>query len=743
MILSGTVLVLSLLGAEFEWPGAVEIDAADLTSLDRSARLRAVERAASSGTAEAKGRLIPLLQDPDGQVRVTAGRVLARAGVMEAIDAATRWITSRSPQERPLGLEVLREATTLTPAARRAVERGLLDGEATVRLLAIEALAKHELGPSFIAVTGAADDDLREVRLRAVRLLEQAGDPRATLPLIARLIDSDRAVRIEAIRALGGLGDPRAGPALKRQLAEATDDIRVVAVDSLGRLKIASAVPALGALARRRPADEVVRHAQLALGHIATPEAIAVLIDELRQPPVLEEVKEGLRRAGPLAVPALVSELAGGTATSSATAAALLGRIGDRRATKPLVAVLQRHETAAAAAIAALAVLKDPEAVPALVHAAGDPSAELRRLCYEALAAIGDDRALVLLERGLPDPAPEVRMWALRLAGVLGPRASSPEILVRLQDPDPGVRREAVAATLRLRIKGKAAVGGLLAAAEREARLPSPAVQDQAALGDALEAAVDPSDGPALAAALRRTRGPGRAPILRALAAAHAQQPLVDDATIDLLLVLVDEGGPIGELAADGLGVSQPKSNRETPLLRAYGDAEPSVRGRLCAALARLQTPAAVERLRTTLLDDDGEDDVRAAAAWASGSLGKPPLREALIKVRDALSPAVAANARTALARGAGPRADHKEWIGVRLLAPDGTPHARRWVAVTARDGTTTWSMTGVMGETRVFGLPVGPYQIELKEPGLIVRTGSAERGGPPPGRAAPGADAP
>jgi len=54
------------------------------------------------------------------------------------------------------------------------------------------------LGPAQLL--SALDDDNREVRLRAIRLLAGKRDPRVALPLLTHVEDADRQVRVEAIR---------------------------------------------------------------------------------------------------------------------------------------------------------------------------------------------------------------------------------------------------------------------------------------------------------------------------------------------------------------------------------------------------------------------------------------------------------------------------------------------------------------------------------------------------------------
>jgi HEAT repeat protein len=714
----------------FEWPGSLEADARDLRSTDDAARLAAVLRLATRDVGRTRALLVPMLADRDPGVRLVAARVLARAGAPEALEAATAWITSPAGRDRPLGLQVLRDAPALTPAARRATERALADAEPAVRAQALDVLARQELGPSFGAVAAAVDDDNREVRARAVRLLAEARDPRAAVPILARLSDSDRPVRLEALRALGVLGDARVIPALLRQLDEASDDLRVAAVDALARLKAAAATPTLIALARRRPTDELARHAELALGDIATAEAVDSLVALGRDPPTTDELREALRRAGERAVPALIRELDSGSSTGTALACWALGEIGDRRATAPLGAIVERQTSATPAALAALATLADPRATVSLLRAAASAAPETRRLAYDALVATADDRAVVLLERGLVDLDAGVRVRAVKLAAAISARSATAALVRRLVDPDPDVRREAAFALARVAGPGagQATTGAAAAivAALAQPVAPARSERELEALGDALERLARAGDVPLLASALERARGADRAPLARALAAAGLPPAgsAEEAAVVDRLIALVDDGGDVALAAADALAAAPrlPPQRREA-LARAFGDAEAAVKARLCPALASL--PGGDARLLALLADPEQPEQVRAAAAWAARRLlaaaatPAPGAAEALRRASgDPIAP-VAANARAALATAgsAAPRA----WAALRLQAPDGTAWPGRWVALTAADGTTIWAMTDPAGTVRVPDLPPGAVEARVADPMLRV----------------------
>ncbi len=541
--------------------------------------------------------------------------------------------------------------------------------------------------------------------------------------------------------------------------------MRVAAALALGKLKIADAVPAIAELMRRPPFEEIARQAALALGDIATPDAIAVLIEHLREPPVADEVAGGLMRAGAAAVPALLVEARRGTITSSAAAVTLLGQLragsagADHAVTVLLAEIVGRRNPASGsvtAAIGAMAVIKDPEALPALLDAAADPLAETRRACYRALIAIGDDRALAILERGLGDRDAQVRALALRLGASFGPPGPGALTAMagRLADPDPAVAREAVRALVRLRWRVPGSVAPLLALIERAP--PEPAldrVSDRAppgpaggtlgdGLAEALAISAAPADDAALAAALRRLPTDGRRVIARALAAAHAAQPIADGALVDLLIVSLTREPAEAEAAAGALALAHGVHGRETSVLRAFDAAPPDVQPHLCNALAVLGGSPARERLIGIVGDAGAPADVRAAAAWAL--LAVPDLRRddlaavaalrfALTRASTSSDTAVSTNAHAALAAlaippaGASKTEPRAAWVGVRIRAPDGAALPHAWLSLTAADGTTVWTQSGLDGMARVGALPPGPYLVRLRDRTLTMALRSTE----------------
>jgi HEAT repeat protein len=290
--------------------------------------------------------------------------------------------------------------------------------------------------------------------------------------LIAALGHRDGAVRESAAAALGRLGwTPRDSSERARYLIArgAWEELSEVGDPAIGPLLAAleseekdtaeSAEAALREWARRSP-DTVVEHLVRALvedsrrhrvadvlAATGDPRAIEPLIQTLRHEQPMLIVPEGgepklLGRAADLvsfgepAVEPLIRALGEGSVNLQASAAFVLGRIGDPRAAEPLAQALERNDPRrlqpaiiaealgqlgeaavapllrvayhkdwqiACAAVGTLGKIGDARATGPLVQLLGHRSVPTRAAAAWALGEIGDPRAVEPLKRALKD----------------------------------------------------------------------------------------------------------------------------------------------------------------------------------------------------------------------------------------------------------------------------------------------------------------------------------------------------
>jgi HEAT repeat protein len=690
------------------WPGVIEGAARDLESRDRSVRTQAVERLAAVDSEPARALLRGVLDDPDPSLRQAGARILAARGDRQGLSVVIGWVATGFAADRAAGLEALRLLPSLPGEARAVVERALADPEPNIRLAALDVLTLAPPGIFSMAAAGRLTDTVPAVRLAAVRLAAQAGDPRAALPLLEALGDADRQIQREAIAALARLGDPRAEPALLRLIDGGSDDLRLAAVDAVGALRLGGAVDTLAPIARRRPADALARQAQRALGEIGTAGALAVLIELMRRPPVSRETEDGLSRWSNL-LPLLLDEI-GEAGPGAASAAAVVGRLREVRAVPALIRLVRRGGSATAMAVRALGAIRSTEAIPALVEAAEDRSAIIRRHAFAALLDLGDERGVAVLAAGLVDRDADVRVLAARMAGRLGARAFQAAVQARLFDTNPQVRNEAVSSLALLGAPG--AARPLVAALPLLRGL-------ELRVGATLAVVARAADLPLLLRAARSARGAARLALLMGL------QPALEDgvrqpgaqAAIELLAAELAHGGVGAELAADALTGAAPAVGVDDRALRLIWQAAAApVRARLCAALA--SSPDGRLGLARVLLYPRESGEVQAAAAWALAGTRDPALRRALDWASNSAHPAVAANARAALAATARPRGAS---LRLRLLGATEAPVEGRWMIAHLPAGP-VWFRTGGLGQARLPHAGAAPLRLEPGEPDLRLR---------------------
>jgi len=209
--------------------------------------------------------LLDRLQDVDPEVRTAAAHTLYSYPSYRVVRALVRALSDDSLEVRKMAarsLTSLDHYDAIQPLLRMAMDP---EEDSEVRQQAIESLGylAHKENVKFIDII----DDERNVVGRlidlieneaedvdvccaAIEALEQLGDERAVVPLVALLCDwyADFGMRLKAVGALGNLKDFRATPILIAALQDPQPLTRPFAARALGHLCDPAALPALDRL---------------------------------------------------------------------------------------------------------------------------------------------------------------------------------------------------------------------------------------------------------------------------------------------------------------------------------------------------------------------------------------------------------------------------------------------------------------------------------------------------------------
>jgi HEAT repeat protein len=470
------------------------------------------------------------------------------------------------------------------PRAIPALMNALADADTNVRFHAIEALGGLRAAPAIDALLTIAEGRDFFLAFPAIQALARIGDTNIAPRLVPLL--ADEMLSPAVVEALGELGDDAVAEPLValmgqpgapvEAIAEALTALhdryerRYEAGDQIAtvvrRAATASATQQLLDAVHRVSSDRLPGLARV-LGWLDGHAVQRALTRMLGQATVRAQVVEALVRHGAGVVDLLIEQLQAEDLETRQAASVALGRIGDRRATPPLIAALDDPELAVPAA-GALARIGDPAAFDALLALVGDPDSAVRQATIAALNSIGHmdmpRRVLALLT----DPNPLVRESAARVAGYFGYAECLDAVLDCCSDPEEAVRRAAV---------------------------------EQLPMFDNARAIAR------LARALAADT-----PSVRASAAAAFARADTADAVEPLERALDDEDPWVRYFALRSLGSHQQPSI--VPAVRDRLERDPAGQVRLAAidVLGRLQPPDIMSILAPLALSDDG-DTARAA----------------------------------------------------------------------------------------------------------------------------------
>jgi HEAT repeat protein len=443
-------------------------------------------------------RAVPVLVEglgrPNLQVKTVSRTALAKIGDSRAIPALAVLAGQEGSVEFPGRLHGIPSIAAIGGPEAVAPLLNLIEhppgGKPKQGRWAALALGHLEQPEAVEPLLALLESKAPPVRRAAAVALGCIGDRRAIGPIARHLYDTSFSIRSDVAAALANLGDPAAIGPLTDAMADTNYIPREAPAEALGFLGDARAVGPLAALLNvGGEASEVLAEA---LGRIGDPAALPYLTQALANKSWGARRGDGVsgRRAliepaempfldhDPLAGPPHPWQPSWRGARHAAVVA--LGLIGDRQAVPTLLAALEDKDPwVCRAAVEALILIGDPAARPALVAAVAkageslfDPVAKVRTLARiggpqaiaELTALLGHRNAFLraaaaeALSRASGREAVEPLLaamgekdWGLRrLAasglGWAGDPRAIPALVKALRDDDDGVRESAMAA---------------------------------------------------------------------------------------------------------------------------------------------------------------------------------------------------------------------------------------------------------------------------------------------------------
>jgi cyclophilin family peptidyl-prolyl cis-trans isomerase/HEAT repeat protein len=314
-------------------------------------------------------RLIPLLSDPDTEVRREAVFALGQIASLEAAEALQEFGTRSRADDLAMIIEALGKIGGKDVSESLAAL--LHDFHADVRGATALALARAADNVSLNPLLLAVHDPDSDVVWRVAYALEKVPSARVGAKVMPLLASDDALTRAHAARTLGKQKDEDAVSVLVGALADPDPRVVVNAARALGEIGEDDAVHPLGETLARHPSHHARRAAAAALGGIGSKKGK----DYLAQ--AIMDRSAGVRAEAITALAAVLGEEAAifcdqavrdGSRYVRAAAVEAMGASGAKERLEALMRVAERDDDALmrAAAIRGLARADDERVTPFL-----------------------------------------------------------------------------------------------------------------------------------------------------------------------------------------------------------------------------------------------------------------------------------------------------------------------------------------------------------------------------------------
>ncbi len=424
--------------------------------------------------AEVKGHRQAAMAIYDRLRQVQASQQIRTAALRGAI------LTRQAGGFPLLALTLHSDDFTLVLAAARTAQE--MPGSQVVRLLAgelpglsadrqivvIQTLGKRADEAALPALSVAARQGEKPVRLAAMRALAEIGNPSSTQVLIDLLSDADREIAQAAQESLASLPGSKVDAAILTMLSKGPAARQITAMDLIVRRRMTAAIPAL--LEAVGGTDAKVRAAAVSkLGELAGSAELPQLLDLLAKAKTTEDVDAAeqalrsvcLRATNPDAcVGQVEARLAQSQPAQKCALLAALGAIGGTNALRTVhSAVNDSNPEVHAAAIRALADWSTADAAPALLDLARRASTPTdKMIClrgYLAVAGRADlpaDQRLAMCRQAVPlvQKVGEKKLLLAALGGIASAEALD---LIKPYLDDAGTKEEASTAVVDISTK--------------------------------------------------------------------------------------------------------------------------------------------------------------------------------------------------------------------------------------------------------------------------------------------------